>query len=81
MSQQVEDDDDGTLLTPAEVARMFRVDAKTVTRWAKDRLIASIRTPGGHRRFRPSVVKAAMRDWEGLEGSGAGAGEPERIAA
>lgn len=39
------------LLTPGEVARMLRVDPKTVTRWASQGRIQSVRTPGGHRRF------------------------------
>ena len=34
------------LLTPAEVATMFRVDPKTVTRWAKAGKLTSIRTLG-----------------------------------
>ena len=37
------------LLTPAEVASLFRVDPKTVTRWAKAGKLTSIRTLGGHR--------------------------------
>ena len=45
------------LLTPGEVALMFRVDPKTVTRWASAGRIGSIRTPGGHRRFRESEVR------------------------
>jgi len=40
------------LLTPGEVAALFRVDPKTVTRWAASGRISSIRTPGGHRRYR-----------------------------
>jgi len=48
------------LLTPAEVASMFRVDPKTVTRWASAGRIGSIRTPGGHRRFRESEVRALL---------------------
>ncbi len=44
------------LLTPAEVAIMFRVDPKTVTRWAKKGKLTSIRTLGGHRRFRETEV-------------------------
>lgn len=35
------------LLTPGEVALMFRVDPKTVTRWASAGRIGSIRTPRG----------------------------------
>ena len=49
------------LLTPGEVAALFRVDPKTVTRWARAGRIGSIRTPGGHRRFRESEVRALLR--------------------
>lgn len=45
------------LLTPGEVAAMFRVDPKTVTRWAASGRISSIRTPGGHRRYREAEVR------------------------
>ena len=48
------------LLTPGEVAMLFRVDPKTVTRWAAAGRISSIRTPGGHRRFRESEVRALL---------------------
>lgn len=44
------------LLTPAEVAALFRVDPKTVTRWAKAGRLTAIRTLGGHRRYRQSEV-------------------------
>ncbi|MFP5346788.1 MAG: BldC family transcriptional regulator [Actinomycetes bacterium] len=49
-----------TLLTPAEVAALFRVDPKTVTRWAKAGKLSSIRTLGGHRRYREAEVKALL---------------------
>ena len=49
-----------SLLTPAEVANLFRVDPKTVTRWAKAGRISSIRTLGGHRRYRESEVRALL---------------------
>lgn len=52
------------LLTPGEVATLFRVDPKTVTRWAAAGRISSIRTPGGHRRFRESEVRALLRGEE-----------------
>lgn len=48
------------LLTPGEVASLFRVDPKTVTRWAAAGRITSIRTPGGHRRFLESEVRALL---------------------
>ncbi len=48
------------LLTPAEVAGLFRVDPKTVTRWAKAGKLSSIRTLGGHRRYRAAEVYALL---------------------
>lgn len=44
------------LLTPGQVATLFHVDPKTVTRWAHAGRLGSLRTPGGHRRFRESEV-------------------------
>lgn len=55
------------LLKPGEVAAVFRVDPKTVTRWATAGLISSIRTPGGHRRFRESAVRAFLQESEGVD--------------
>ena len=49
------------LLTPAEVAALFRVDPKTVTRWAKAGKLTSIRTLGGHRRYKESEVKSLLK--------------------
>jgi excisionase family DNA binding protein len=54
--------DDDALFTPAEVGAYFRVDAKTVSRWARAKKIGSIRTGGGHRRFRASEVKRLLRE-------------------
>jgi excisionase family DNA binding protein len=48
------------LLTPAETAALWRVDAKTVTRWAKAGKLTSIRTLGGHRRYRETEVRALL---------------------
>jgi excisionase family DNA binding protein len=50
------------LLTPGEVAVMFRVNPKTVTRWARSGRIAAIRTIGGHRRFRASDIQRFLED-------------------
>lgn len=49
------------LLTPSEVATLFRVDPKTVTRWAKAGKLSSIRTLGGHRRYLESEVQALLQ--------------------
>jgi excisionase family DNA binding protein len=51
---------DERLLTPGEVAHTFRVDPKTVIRWAKTGKLNSIRTPGGQRRYRESEVLALL---------------------
>ncbi|CAB4953291.1 MAG: BldC family transcriptional regulator [Actinobacteria bacterium] len=48
------------LLTPSEVAALFRVDPKTVTRWAKAGKLTCIRTLGGHRRYPASEVHALL---------------------
>lgn len=52
---------DESLLTPAQVAALFHVDPKTVTRWAKRGLLTSIRTAGGHRRYRETEVHKLLR--------------------
>ncbi len=51
-------DDDlvGGLLTTGEVARLFRVDPKTVCRWADQGRLPAIRTPGGQRRVPAGFV-------------------------
>lgn len=48
------------LVTPGEVAALFRVDPKTVSRWAAAGKLRSIKTLGGHRRFRESDVLALL---------------------
>ncbi len=57
MEASMKSQKDDSLLTPAEVAALFRVDPKTVTRWAKAGKLSSIRTLGGHRRYRADEVK------------------------
>ncbi|WP_372594038.1 BldC family transcriptional regulator [Actinotalea sp.] len=48
------------LLTPGEVAVLFRVDPKTVSRWAKAGKLSAVRTLGGHRRFRETEIRALV---------------------
>lgn len=48
------------LLTRAEVASMFGVDAKTVTRWAKADRLSVVWTLGGHRRYLAAEVERLL---------------------
>jgi excisionase family DNA binding protein len=48
------------LMTPAEVATLFRVDPKTVTRWADAGKLTAIRTLGGHRRYLHEEVQSLL---------------------
>lgn len=52
--------DQRPLLTPAEVAAAFRVDPKTVSRWAAAGRLPCTRTLGGHRRFPAGEVAALL---------------------
>ena len=62
-----EESDQEELLTPSEVAAMFRVNPKTVTRWARAGKISAIRTLGGHRRFRASEIRQFLAQTEESE--------------
>jgi excisionase family DNA binding protein len=54
------------LLTPAEVAVMFRVNPKTVTRWARAGKISAVRTLGGHRRFHANEIRRFLEEVQDL---------------
>lgn len=56
--------EDDELLTPGEVAAIFGVDPKTVTRWAEAGKLRAVRTLGGHRRFRASEIMRLRREAE-----------------
>jgi excisionase family DNA binding protein len=51
---------DPALMTPGEVAALFRVDPKTVTKWARRGKLSPIRTLGGHRRYKTAEVRALL---------------------
>jgi len=55
------------LLTPSEVAEMFRVNPKTVTRWARAGQISAVRTLGGHRRFRTPEIRRFLEETQQLQ--------------
>ena len=49
-------------MTPAEVAALFRVDPKTVTRWADSGRSSAVRTLGGHRRYLQNEVSQLLAE-------------------
>lgn len=53
------------LLTPGQVAELFGVDPKTVTRWATAGKLSALRTLGGHRRYRRSEVERVLEEARG----------------
>lgn len=54
-------DEDDRLLTPGEVAEMFRVTTKTVQRWAESGVLTAVRAHAtGQRRFRLSQVRELL---------------------
>ncbi len=50
------------LLRPKQVAALFSVDPTTVSKWARKGRLSSIRTLGGHRRFRETEVRALLAE-------------------
>lgn len=50
------------LLTGDEIAALFRVNRRQPAKWARQGRIKSVRTPGGHHRYRESAVRALLAD-------------------
>lgn len=61
-----------SLMTPAEVAALFRVSPKTVARWSRAGKLTALRTLGGHRRFRMEEVQALRQEVDARFPSGGG---------
>jgi excisionase family DNA binding protein len=57
---------DEKLLTAAEVAALYRVDVKSVTRWAKQGKLPHVTTPGGRRRYREADIRAVYEAGGGV---------------
>jgi excisionase family DNA binding protein len=55
----------GELLRTVDVARLFQVSERTVSEWARQGRIPSVRTPGGHRRYPAQPVRELLREAEG----------------
>lgn len=64
-----------TLLTPKQVAELFHVTPKTVSRWARSGKIGATVTVGGHRRYNGLEIYKLLRDLQTL---GVVSSEPPR---
>jgi excisionase family DNA binding protein len=60
---------DGRFLRTREVALLFQVSERAVTDWARKGRIASVRTPGGHRRYPAEPIRDALAS-HGGDGAG-----------
>ena len=59
-------------LRPGQVAAILHVDANTLARWADNGSITAVRTPGGHRRYLASEVRAlALNGFWAADGAAA----------
>jgi excisionase family DNA binding protein len=55
-------------LSRSDVARLFGVSVSTVTRWARQGLLKTLRTPGGHYRFPAEETRrAALASGSGVQ--------------
>ncbi|POM25270.1 Helix-turn-helix domain protein [Actinomadura rubteroloni] len=61
MTKKPEEPQQPTLYTPAEVANFFRVDPKTVTRWARTGTLNPVTLPSGHRRYHASEIHRLLQ--------------------
>jgi excisionase family DNA binding protein len=55
-----EPEDFGDLLTPREVAEIFGVRTTTIARWSREGRLTPMLTPGGHRRYRRTEIRAVL---------------------
>jgi excisionase family DNA binding protein len=58
----VSDERSDEIMTVREVARLFRVNPKTVSRWERAGRLRAFKTLGGHRRFRRGEVERAIAE-------------------
>ncbi len=55
------------LMTPGEVAVLFGVNVKTVTRWANAGRLTCTRTPGNTRRYHKAGIEALLNSGQPAE--------------
>ena len=56
----IQRDEDDRLMMPGEAATVFRVSVRSLQRWSALGLLEAEQTPGGHRRYRESRVRALL---------------------
>jgi len=66
----LENDEVPDLMTPQEVAQLFRVDPQTVRRWVARKLmdeygISVVKTPGNHNRFHREDIERVYKELNG----------------
>jgi len=58
----------GVLINPRRSGcDVFRVNPKTVTRWARAGKMSAVRTLGGHRRFRTPEIRRFLEETQQLQ--------------
>ncbi|POM26753.1 Helix-turn-helix domain protein [Actinomadura rubteroloni] len=77
MTKKPEEPKQPTLYTPAEVANFFRVDPKTVTRWARTGTLNPVTLPSGHRRYHAKEIHELLQVGDALAKEDGGAGPAE----
>lgn len=50
------------MYTTSEVAKLFRVDPKSVKRWVAVGKLKAIKTPGGHYRFEEEHIDNKLKE-------------------
>ena len=66
MTLVIDRPDPGDAPHPREVASLFNVTPKTISRWDAAGILPAIRTKGGHRRFPAQAVYDLLAFLEGV---------------
>ena len=52
------------LLTAKEAAEYLRISVSTLNRMEHKKVVTSLRTPGGHRRYTLEMLNACLQKWD-----------------
>ena len=70
MTQRPTDEDESDLLSVSPAGQLIGVSASALIRYEAQGLIRSIRTPGGHRRYRRADVEALVDGGQAADQTG-----------